>query len=104
MDPLCTNLTYIFVSLFRDALNEYAYEAELAGLHYDLHSTIYGLTVCMMFYTITLIISKIEYRYLFYFREIRNLKNVAKLRNFCFCNVRLFDCNRRGLGSKRARI
>jgi len=45
MDPLCTNLTYMFVALFKDALNEYAYAAELAGLGYDLHNTIYGLTV-----------------------------------------------------------
>ena len=45
MDPLCTNMTYMFVSLFKDALNEYAYAAELAGLNYDLQSTIYGLTV-----------------------------------------------------------
>ncbi len=45
MDPVCTNLTYLFVVLFNDALNEYAYDAELAGLNYNLHSTIYGLTV-----------------------------------------------------------
>ena len=45
MDPLSTALSYMFVTLFRDALNEYAYSAELAGLAYDLHNTVYGLTV-----------------------------------------------------------
>ncbi|KAK2166408.1 hypothetical protein LSH36_39g02052 [Paralvinella palmiformis] len=50
MDPLCTNLTYMFVALFKDALNEYAYAAELAGLGYDLHNTIYGLTLSLKGY------------------------------------------------------
>ena len=45
MDPLSTNLTYMFVNLLKDELTEYTYDAELAGLMYDLHSTIYGLTV-----------------------------------------------------------
>lgn len=45
MDPVSTNLTHMFVTLFQDALNEYAYDAELAGLNYDLHNTIYGLSV-----------------------------------------------------------
>ena len=54
MDPLNTALSYMFVTLFRDALNEYAYAAELAGLNYDLHNTVYGLTVstlCLMILT-----------------------------------------------------
>ncbi len=45
MDPLSTNLTYMFTTMFQDALTEYAYDAELAGLNYDLHNTIYGLIV-----------------------------------------------------------
>ena len=45
MDPLSTSLSYMFVALFKDALNEYAYAAEISGLMYDLHTTIYGLTV-----------------------------------------------------------
>ena len=45
MDPLSTDMSYMFVALLRDALNEYAYAAELAGVIYDIHSTIYGLTV-----------------------------------------------------------
>ncbi|ELU09335.1 hypothetical protein CAPTEDRAFT_155510 [Capitella teleta] len=46
-DPLSTNLIYLFVALFKDALNEYAYYAEIAGLHYSLSSTIYGLSLSM---------------------------------------------------------
>lgn len=45
VDPLSTNLTYMFSTLLRDALTEYTYAAELAGLHYDIHSTLYGLSV-----------------------------------------------------------
>lgn len=49
MDPLSANLTYMFGELLKDALNEYAYAAELAGLSYDLNSTIYGLIVNVPF-------------------------------------------------------
>ena len=45
MDPLSSNLTCMFTSLFQDALAEYAYDAEMAGLNYDLDDTIYGLDV-----------------------------------------------------------
>ena len=45
MEPLSCNLTYMFVSLYRDAFNEYTYDAELAGLVYNLGNTVYGLTV-----------------------------------------------------------
>lgn len=44
-DPLNCNLTHMFVQLFRDALNEYAYAAELAGLKWSLTNTKYGLIV-----------------------------------------------------------
>ncbi|XP_013403642.1 insulin-degrading enzyme [Lingula anatina] len=43
MDPLHTNLNAMFCDLFRDALNEYAYDAELAGLGYSLLGTVYGI-------------------------------------------------------------
>ncbi len=45
MDPVSTNLTHLFAALFQDALNEYSYAAELAGLAYGLNNTMYGLTV-----------------------------------------------------------
>lgn len=43
LDPLNCNLTHMFVQLFRDGLNEYAYAAELAGLKWELINTKYGL-------------------------------------------------------------
>ncbi|XP_041476883.1 insulin-degrading enzyme-like isoform X1 [Lytechinus variegatus] len=45
IDPLHCNLTSIFCTLLRDALNEYAYAAEIAGVSYSIDSTIYGLEV-----------------------------------------------------------
>ena len=45
VDPLHCNLTAIFCTLLRDALNEYAYAAEIAGISYAIDSTIYGLEV-----------------------------------------------------------
>jgi insulysin len=38
-------MTYMFVQLFKDALNEYAYAAELAGMRWELTSTKYGMIV-----------------------------------------------------------
>lgn len=35
----------MLVQLFKDALNEYAYAAELAGLKWELVNTKYGLIV-----------------------------------------------------------
>ncbi|XP_071947721.1 insulin-degrading enzyme-like [Antedon mediterranea] len=43
LDPLHTNLTRLFTVLVKDALNEYAYSAEIAGIGYSLDSTFYGL-------------------------------------------------------------
>lgn len=45
MDPLSCNLTHMFVQLFRDSLNEYAYAAALAGLQWELTNSKYGITV-----------------------------------------------------------
>jgi len=45
MDPLSTNLTHMFCELYQDALTEYTYAAELAGLAYNITNTIYGLMV-----------------------------------------------------------
>ncbi|CAK8675757.1 unnamed protein product [Clavelina lepadiformis] len=39
------NMVYLFVELFKDALNEYAYSAELAGLKYNLKNSVYGVQV-----------------------------------------------------------
>lgn len=44
-DPLNCNMAGLFTELFKDALNEYAYDAELAGLSYDLMNTICGMVL-----------------------------------------------------------
>lgn len=38
-------MNVMFVELFKDALNEYAYAAEIAGLGYSLSSSLYGISV-----------------------------------------------------------
>ncbi|XP_076461437.1 insulin-degrading enzyme-like [Babylonia areolata] len=45
IDPLHANLNTLFVELFKDALNEYAYAAEIAGLGYNLVCSLYGITL-----------------------------------------------------------
>lgn len=45
LDPHSCNMTYMFVMLFKDALNEYAYAAELAGLKWELSNTKYGMVL-----------------------------------------------------------
>lgn len=45
IDPLHANMNVMFVELFKDALNEYAYAAEIAGLGYSLSSSLYGISV-----------------------------------------------------------
>ncbi|KOX69206.1 Insulin-degrading enzyme [Melipona quadrifasciata] len=50
MDPFSCNLTYIFVLLFRDALNEYAYAADIVGLKWELTNSKYGMTLGIVGY------------------------------------------------------
>ncbi|XP_003701355.1 insulin degrading metalloproteinase isoform X2 [Megachile rotundata] len=45
MDPLNYNLSCMFVLLFRDALNEYSYAANIAGLKWELINSKYGITL-----------------------------------------------------------
>ena len=47
----------MFGELLKDALNEYTYAADLAGLGYDLNSTIYGLIVRKCIFTQTLFLT-----------------------------------------------
>ncbi|XP_059153920.1 insulin-degrading enzyme-like isoform X2 [Physella acuta] len=49
-DPLHTNLNSLFTQLFDDALTEYSYMAEIAGLKYSLDSSVYGLTLTIKGY------------------------------------------------------
>lgn len=44
-DPLNCNLTHIFVQLLKDQLNEFLYDAELAGLKFAVSNTTYGISV-----------------------------------------------------------
>ncbi|BFZ09211.1 hypothetical protein BsWGS_12249 [Bradybaena similaris] len=50
MDPLHTNMNAIFTQLFDDALTEYSYMAEIAGLKYSLDSSLYGLSLAVKGY------------------------------------------------------
>ena len=45
LDPLRCSQVCLLASLFHDALNEFTYAAEVAGLGYSLQSTKYGLQV-----------------------------------------------------------
>lgn len=47
-DPLNCNLTHMFVHLFKDQLNEYLYDAELAGLRFGVSNTANGISVSEM--------------------------------------------------------
>lgn len=47
-DPLNCNLTHMFVQLFKDQLNEYLYEAELAGLRFGVSNTANGVSVSVI--------------------------------------------------------
>ena len=42
-----TAMTRIFVELVKDALNEYAYDADLAGLRYDFNGSLTDLSVLL---------------------------------------------------------
>jgi hypothetical protein len=44
-DPLHCNMNRLFVMLLKDSLTEYAYDAELAGLNYNVNVSIYGINV-----------------------------------------------------------
>ncbi|XP_045108140.1 insulin-degrading enzyme-like isoform X1 [Portunus trituberculatus] len=50
LDPHHTNQLHIFAQLFRDALTEYTYAADLAGLTYSLSNSKYGLTLLVKGY------------------------------------------------------
>ncbi|CAB3989452.1 insulin-degrading enzyme isoform X1 [Paramuricea clavata] len=44
-DPLHCNMNRLFVMLLKDSLTEYAYDAELAGLNYNVNVSIYGINL-----------------------------------------------------------
>ena len=47
-DPLNCDLTHMFVHLFKDELNEYLYEADLAGLRMGVSNTANGISVSVL--------------------------------------------------------
>ena len=38
-------MAHLFVELLKDSLNEYAYNAEIAGVEYKIENTMYGMFV-----------------------------------------------------------
>ncbi|KAK6638804.1 hypothetical protein RUM43_007073 [Polyplax serrata] len=50
LDPLNCSLTHMFVQVLKDSLNEYAYDAELAGLAWYIMNTEYGITLSISGY------------------------------------------------------
>ncbi|KAG4071853.1 hypothetical protein HA402_006014 [Bradysia odoriphaga] len=50
-DPLNCDLTHMFVHLFKDELNEYLYEADLAGLRMGVSNTANGISLSVSGYS-----------------------------------------------------
>ncbi|KAJ8667813.1 hypothetical protein QAD02_009476 [Eretmocerus hayati] len=50
IDPSSSNMTYMFVQLFKDSLTEYAYDADLAGIRWELSNSKYGLSLIVTGY------------------------------------------------------
>jgi insulysin len=50
-DPLNCNLTHLFVSLFKDNINEFLYAAELAGLRFNISNTTNGVSMLISGYS-----------------------------------------------------
>ncbi|XP_015116960.1 insulin-degrading enzyme isoform X2 [Diachasma alloeum] len=47
LDPVSYNLTFMYIQLFKDSLNEYAYNAGLAGLSWEFTSSKYGVSLAI---------------------------------------------------------
>lgn len=50
VDPLSYNLTFMYINLVTDYLNEYAYDAQLAGLTWEIACSEYGISVRIFFF------------------------------------------------------
>ncbi|CAO1412986.1 unnamed protein product [Diamesa tonsa] len=50
-DPINCNLTHLFVQLFKDQLNEYLYDAELAGIKLSVSNTTNGISMLINGYS-----------------------------------------------------
>lgn len=88
-DPLNCNLTHMLVSCFKDDLNEYIYDAELAGLKFNLNNTTSGISVnlCGYSHKLNILLQKVLNQ-LFNFRvdpkrfEILKEDYIRSLKNF----------------------
>jgi hypothetical protein len=38
----------LYTDLLKDSLNEYSYDAEVAGLHYNIENQLEGMLVCIL--------------------------------------------------------
>lgn len=45
LEPLQTNLNHLFAAVVKDLLTEYSYAASVAGLHYMIVDSVYGIEV-----------------------------------------------------------
>lgn len=45
MDPMTTNLNHMLATVIKDLLTEYSYAASVAGLHYVIVDSVYGIEV-----------------------------------------------------------
>ncbi|XP_014206136.1 insulin-degrading enzyme isoform X2 [Copidosoma floridanum] len=50
IDPINCSLTFMFTQLFKDSLNEYAYDAGLAGLKWELSNSKHGMSLSLTGY------------------------------------------------------
>ncbi|KAK2572345.1 Insulin-degrading enzyme [Acropora cervicornis] len=50
VDPGHCNMARLFVELLKDSLNEYAYNAEIAGVDYKIENTMYGICLSIKGY------------------------------------------------------
>ncbi|CAI5953115.1 unnamed protein product [Closterium sp. NIES-65] len=57
--PRSALLTRLFASLLQDALNAYAYDAEIAGLNYSIVPSVHGIQISAWGHKLLLLVSKI---------------------------------------------
>lgn len=105
LDPINTNLIYLYVQLIKDYLSEYSYAAELAGLVYFIIDTKYGIKLnikgysqkihyllekillCMV--SLKIDVSRLEHVKDIYFRKLMNFDLCAPHEQVKFFNLML---------------
>ncbi|RWS24697.1 Insulin-degrading enzyme-like protein [Leptotrombidium deliense] len=96
VDPLYTSAVSLFTALLRDSLEEYAYDAELAGLSYSLNSAPFGFKLTLFGFNekLNILLLKIVQR-MSAFEAEKNLFEIFKeihfrrLRNFEMSSIRV---------------